>query len=83
MENNEKELAKLESKINEATAKIEQERLKYEPVDLEIQQATDNQAAMTDREKVASEEVTEAKAAIGASTATLKEFQVHALLTPR
>ena len=76
MAGNEKDLEKLDVKTKEATAKKEAEEVKYEPLDLLVQQAADRQNAIVEEEKVAQEALGEAKAALGSAQGALKEHQV-------
>jgi hypothetical protein len=73
---NEKDLEKLGGKTKEATAKKEEEEVKYEPLDLLVQQAADQQNAIVEQEKVAQEALAEAKAAVGTAKGALQEHKV-------
>ena len=50
--------------------------MKYEPLDLLVQQATDNHTAMLNREKTAADELNEAKSAVDANKVTLEDYRV-------
>ena len=76
MAGNEKDLEKLGGKTKEATARKEEEEVKYEPLDLLVQQAGDRQTAIVQQEKVAQEVLNEAKAAVDTAKGALKEHQV-------
>ena len=76
MAGNEKDLEKLGGKSKEATARKDEEEVKYEPFDLLVQQAADRQNAIVEQEKVAQEASSEAKNAVDTAKATLQEHQV-------
>ena len=76
MAGNEKDLEKLGGKTKEATARKEEEEVKYEPLDLLVQQAADRQNSIVEQEKVAEEALSEAKGAVDAAKGALREHEV-------
>lgn len=77
MASNEKNLQKVMDRLEEVRALKAAEEEKYEPLDLLVQQATDRQSAIADQDKVAQEDLKEAKAAVSAVTLTLREYRVY------